>query len=210
MGYSIILLLLSFYRYTLSDCDSFSIGGCKNEEFLIASFPLDDIQDCQDICYNFNECSYFASLNGMCYVYKGFSRSDCENYSGSPDQNVEDCLLGDNLPQVCDSFISEECVFTGRETGFSAPPGQTPEPLDCQEHCLIVQPAGGCEYWVYDRSDLSCRTLDSAERTCTGVSGPKTPKYSDCPVSGSGCETLDCDENAQQVNSTQEDSISGM
>ena len=52
-------------------------------------------------------------------------------------------------------------------------------------------------------------TLDSDGKTCTGVSGPRTPKYSEC-FPATGCETLDCDENAQQVNSTQEDSSTGM
>merc|ERR1712029_991425 len=64
MGYSIIILFLSFFRFTLNDskCDSFSIGGCKNEEFLIQKFPIPDVQGCQDVCSTFNECAYFASL----------------------------------------------------------------------------------------------------------------------------------------------------
>lgn len=209
MGYSIIILFLSFFRFTLNDskCDSFSIGGCKNEEFLIQKFPIPDVQGCQDVCSTFNECAYFASLQGQCYLYRGFSRSDCDNYSASPNQNYEECI--DIIPDGCDAFISEECVFTGAETGFSALPGQTTEPQDCQAYCLIVQQYDGCAYWVYDRDDFSCMTLDSDGKTCTGVSGPRTPKYSEC-FPATGCETLDCDENAQQVNSTQEDSSTGM
>merc|ERR1712058_222646 len=74
MGYSIIILFLSCFRFTLNDskCDSFSIGGCKNEEFLIQKFPIPDVQGCQDVCSTFNECAYFASLQGQCYLYRDF------------------------------------------------------------------------------------------------------------------------------------------
>ena len=75
-------------------------------------------------------------------MFRGFSRSDCDNYSASPNQNYEECI--DIIPDGCDAFISEECVFTGAETGFSALPGQTTEPQDCQAYCLIVQVC--CKY----------------------------------------------------------------
>ena len=53
MGYSIIILFLSFFRFTLNDskCDSFSIGGCKNEEFLIQKFPVNQL--IYFLCFSF-------------------------------------------------------------------------------------------------------------------------------------------------------------
>ena len=68
-------------------------------------------------------------------------------------------------------------------------------------HPFYLQTIGGCEYWVFDRSDFSCTLLDSAERNCSGISGPKFPSYEEC--FDKGCPTLLCDENAKLVNSTQ-------
>ena len=70
--------------------------------------------------------------------------------------------------------------------------------------CLVnayLQPLGGCDYWIFNRTDYTCTTLDSSRWKCHSISGPTDPPFEKC-VPDDGCKTKLCDENAQLVNST--------
>ena len=115
---------------------------------------------------------------------------------GAPGQSVEECLLGDVTDGGCDAFVEEECDYHGGDTGFSAPEGEITNPRECEEYCLLfqvrsepsqtnittshIQAIGGCEYWVFNATSLSCGLLDSSNRTCWGLSGPADPSIETC------------------------------
>ena len=71
--------------------------------------------------------------------FRSNTRSECDIVAGSPDQNLNDCLLGDITVGGCDGFIYEECDYYGEDTGFSAPPGEITNPVECEEYCLLFQ-----------------------------------------------------------------------
>ena len=125
---------------------------------------------------------------------------------GAPGQSVEECLLGDVTDGGCDAFIEEECDYHGGDTGFSAPGGEITNPRECEEYCLLfqvssepfqtnmtstnIQAIGGCEYWVFNTTSLSCGLLDSSNRTCWGLSGPADPSIETCIACEDKMETF--------------------
>jgi len=182
-------------------CNYLTFGNCNYKDGLLINKyeNIPDVTFCQTICQNYDDCYFFNFLNGTCNVYHGFAHSQCEIVAGSPNEDLEQCFhVHDNS---CATFVEENCSYNGTDTGFSAPPGQMSTPEECEAHCKLFQTIGGCNYWVFDRIDFSCTLLDSAERYCSGISGPKFPAFGEC--FDKGCDTLICDENAKLVNSTQ-------
>merc|ERR1719367_1265553 len=77
----------------------------------------------------------------------------------------------------------EECDYYGEdEDGVSAPPGQITIPTECEEYCRLFQNFGQCSYWVFNSRDVTCTLLNSSDRWCDGVTGPKSPSFDDCDL----------------------------
>ena len=126
----------------------------------------------------------------MFIFFSGNERGECGVVAGSPDQSVEDCVIGDVINAACDGFMYEECDYYGEDPdGVSAPPGQITNPTECEEYCQLFASFGQCSYWVFNSTDLTCNLLNSAERTCWGLTGPKNPSFDDC---------ITCTEEEQQ------------
>ena len=65
------------------------------------------------------------------HIVRGNSRSKCDTIGGSPDQSLENCILGDSQDTGCDGFIYEECVYHGHDAGFTPPPGEIVDATEC-------------------------------------------------------------------------------
>ena len=84
----------------------------------------------------------------------------------------------------------EECDYYGEDPDdVSAPPGQITNPTECEEYCRLFQSFGQCSYWVFNSTDSTCNLLNSSERTCWGLTGPKNLSFDDC---------INCTEEEQQ------------
>ena len=57
-----------------------------------------------------------------------------------------------------------------------------------------MQAIGGCEYWVFNATSLSCGLLDSSNRTCWGLSGPADPSIETCIACEDKMETFNAGE----------------
>jgi len=97
----------------------------------------------------------------------------------SPD--IDECLGEDNNINSCESFIQEDCVYTG---GIALNTTIIANSHNCQ-HVLKYCEA---EYFVYD-SDLNmCSLYETQEKDCLAISGPTTPLIEDCvPPAGWSC-----------------------
>ena len=96
----------------------------------------------------------------------------------------------------CGAYIYEECDYHGASTGFDPPVGGMQTAQDCKDWCAqfqvksyvmkqsltltLFQSLGGCDYWVYNAANMTCNLLDSSNRTCWGLTGPKDPLLTDC------------------------------
>ena len=113
--------------------------------------------------------------------FSGNERGQCGTVAGSPDQSVENCVNGEIINGACDGFMYEECDYYGEDPdGVSAPPGQITNPTECEEYCQLFQSFGQCSYWVFNSTDSTCNLLNSSNRTCWGLTGPKDPSFDDC------------------------------
>jgi len=177
------------------DCNEFSLGDCQDEgedSLMWESDKLANSKLCQEVCHSFVDCQFFNFYQGVCKLYSGNSRSNCGIVAGVPEQSLQDCLLGDITDGGCGAFLYEECQYHGQDTGLSAPAGQVTNALECEEYCQLFE-GFGCTYWVFNATDLTCNLLDSTERTCWGLTGPKNPPYEDC---------ITCNEEVKALNTT--------
>ena len=86
-----------------------------------------------------SNCYPWSKIFCVLLFFRGNTRSDCDIVAGSPEQNLNDCLVGDITIGGSDEFIYEECDYYGEDTGFSAPPGEITNPIECEEYCLLFQ-----------------------------------------------------------------------
>ena len=66
-------------------------------------------------------------------------KTSCGVVGGRADKDLEDCILGAVTTGGCDGFIDEECEYLGEDTGFSAPPGELTNAVECQDYCKGFQ-----------------------------------------------------------------------
>jgi len=191
-SFFLLFLIQSSYQ---QDCNEFSLGDCQDEgegSLMWESDKLANSKLCQEVCHSFVDCEFFNFYQGVCKLYSGNSRSNCGIVAGVPEQSLQDCLLGDITDGGCGAFLYEECQYHGQDTGLSAPAGQVTNALECEEYCQLFE-GFGCTYWVFNATDLTCNLLDSTERTCWGLTGPKNPPYEDC---------ITCNEDVKILNTT--------
>ena len=62
----------------------------------------------------------------------------CDVVGGHADKDLEDCV-GSVTAKACDAFIDEECDYLGEDSGFSPPPGEITEAVECQSFCKGFQ-----------------------------------------------------------------------
>jgi len=133
-------------------------------------------------------CKVFTYYGGHCHLYKDNPRTSCSVLSGPPNIDVEQCLVGSVDDAGCGAFVEEECEFLGKETSFTAQPGEIIKETECEDYCKNAAEFGGCNYWVYNYTSQVCHTLDSDKRYCWGLSGAENPEIQVC---------IPCEENAQ-------------
>ena len=92
------------------------------------------------------------------------------------DNDPIDCLehIG---KQICDSYVEEECEYSG-ELLESYINGEITSVKPCQDMCQLKAP--DCKYWIYNDREKECILREDGRKTCTGWGGPKEPSYDHC------------------------------
>ena len=63
---------------------------------------------------------------------------DCDLIGGSPDQDLDDCLIG--IDSGCEAFTDQECEYDGvLDDDLSPDDGQIKSPQECEELCTLYQ-----------------------------------------------------------------------
>jgi len=177
---SVVSSVVGQYR-----CNDFTISDCNLQSHVI--FETDRIPSkeiCQTTCHNYADCKLFFFLDGTCTLFDGDYRDECAVIGGNPLQSVDECVNG--VDHGCDAFLGEQCVYEGQDFGLSPPNGQLNTALECEEFCVLYQDIG-CQYWVFNATEMSCKILDSSNRNCRGFTGPAYPDYSECQGSTDTC-----------------------
>jgi len=176
---SVVSCVVGQYR-----CNDFTISDCDLASHVIwESDVIPDKETCQTTCHNYADCKLFFFLDGTCTLFDGDYRDECAVVGGSPLQSVDECVNG--VDHGCDAFLGEQCVYEGQDFGLSPPNGQLNTALECEEFCVLYKDIG-CQYWVFNKTEMSCKILDSFSRDCRGFTGPAYPDYSECQGSGPG------------------------
>ena len=161
---SVVSCVVGQYR-----CNDFTISDCDLQSHVIwESDVIPDKETCQTTCHNYADCKLFFFLDGTCTIFDGDYRDECAVIGGSPLQSVDECVNG--VDHGCDAFLGEQCVYEGQDFGLSPPNGQLNTALECEEFCVLYQDIG-CQYWVFNKTEMSCKILDSSNRNCRGFTG---------------------------------------
>ena len=173
-------------------------------------------QVCQELCQIEDECNYFVYNRPdencryewtrqirvtICIIlklrivldnvldsfprrlYHLFDISTCARSSGPASPEFYSCLPAPGSHD-CSDFIELECTTSGAilldtELTYAT---------ECQDFLLAIGESIGADYFDFDGEAMTCKLLDSRDRTCQEVSGPDFPAWDSCE-SGSGTTT---------------------
>ena len=73
-----------------------------------------------------------------CISFKPFSSDDnrmqCDIVGGSPQQNLNECLVGDFIYDLCDAYMDINCEYLGEESDLSFP-DDVEDATECEQLC---------------------------------------------------------------------------
>ena len=179
------LLVLAWFTCAKAQysCQDFTVTNCEVDSGLfIQDFNMSSVTACQKACHSFTSCYAFTFYLGHCELWRDNPRTSCALVSGPPTLDVDQCLTGSIINAGCDGYVEEECEFLGSDTAFSSNPGEILSAVECGHFCKNWSDLdlSYCTYWVYDDTSKVCHTLDSDQRICLGLTGPKDPTIPDC------------------------------
>ena len=179
-------LLLFLFPAFSSQCSEFWVSEChldQDEVIIQIPFPSQDgaIRICQNICNAQFDCTYWqwSGPHMTCTLLTYSYLSLCHNISSTSSPELSTCISQDS--GTCDDFVDEDCVMSGKVLFQS---DAVIDAFTCQEYLQLLAPVLGAEVFFYSDHDGVCFLLDSADRSCLSMSGPRSPFLEDCEHNG--------------------------
>ena len=159
-------------------CQGLTVTNCEVDNGLfIQDFNMSSATACQTLCQSFTNCNAFTFYLGHCELWRDNPRTSCALVSGPPTLDAEQCITGSIITAGCDGYVEAECKFLGSDTAYTSIPGEIVSAVECGHVCKVLADLNlsYCTYWVYNDSSQVCHMLDSDQRICLGLTGPKDP-----------------------------------
>jgi len=191
----ITLLLSAYFLHSFSlvssQCSLFSVSDCRfGENEILTELPLPTVQDgshlCQELCTNQDDCTHWRWSKGahtctlLAYSYLHL----CETISSGMENNFNDCINQDS--NTCDDFVPEDCTMFGNVVYEDH---SLSDAHACQEYLKLLGSAINAEVFIFSENDMICYLLDSSEKTCDTLSGPRNPVVDGCQTTNSSTST---------------------
>ena len=182
---SVLVTALTLFTGTRAEysCQDFTVTNCEvDRDLFIQDFTMSSMTACQKACETFKSCQAFTFYLGHCELWRDNPRTSCAVVSGPPSLDTEQCITGSITTAGCDGYVEEECDFLGSDTAFTSTPGEIVSAVECGDFCKVWADIDVeyCTYWVYNGTSQVCHTLDSDQRICLGLTGPKEPAIPEC------------------------------
>ena len=175
-------ILLLFLPALSSQCSDLWVSDCDldpDEVILQVPFPSQDdaMRICQDLCNAQFDCSYWqwSGPQMTCTLLRYSYLSKCQNVSSTSSPELSTCFSQDS--GTCDDFVDEDCQMSG-QVMF-----QTDAVIDafaCQEYLQLLGSMYGAEVFFFSDLEGVCYLLDSPDRSCLSMSGPRAPSMAEC------------------------------
>ena len=161
-----------------SECSEFWVSECNLdfEDEVILQVPLpgrskdEAIEICQDLCNVQFDCTHWqwSGPQMTCTLLTYSYLSLCHNISSTSSPGLATCISQDS--GSCDDFVDEDCQASGKILWQS---DAVVDAFACQEYLQLLGPVLGAEVFFYSDHDEVCFLLDSADRSCISMSGPR-------------------------------------
>ena len=182
MRYHILLLILPALSF---QCSEFWVSECNLdfEDEVILQVPLpgssqdEAINICQSLCNLQFDCTYWqwSGPQMTCTILTYSYLPLCHNISSTASPDLSTCLSQDS--GTCDDFVDEDCEMSGKVLFQS---DAVIDAFTCQEYLQLLAPVYGAEVFFYSDHDEVCFLLDSPDRSCLSMSGPRAPTLGEC------------------------------
>jgi len=184
--FKVVVAVQLSYCYAENDCKGVTVGECTipDNDIIITVGVLNDVQDCQSYCEEFEHCKFFKFDGQHCTLLRKDYRKDCQIFAGGYDKTIDECLKIDIKP-TCDHFIEENCNYTG-DVFLDPPMGDIVDRHHCEELCNEFQDIG-CKSWIFSNTEKQCSLRINGKRDCKIIGGPKSPSLEDCKIPCMGC-----------------------
>merc|ERR1711892_1145061 len=190
-----ILFSSSIVRVSGSEeaCHQFSVGKCDPEVEVVLAvqhIPCTGVElqqcmaACQSICTVTARCNYFTyeESTADCYLmaqadHNGYL-STCAVLAGPAEPSLAECD-SETPSDSCNLFVSEDCAYPGEVVYTSK---DVVSPADCQILLSQIGSLFGGDMFIHDTSEENlCEFRSGFQRECSGINGPVSPPYMDCP-----------------------------
>ena len=174
------LCLLPLLPLAQAQCSQFSVAECQpdpDEVIREISLPGDQgasySQVCQELCgieegcnhWSYDQASLTCSLLSYCYI------TSCDSIMAGPQPDFKDCLCQNS--DRCNgnnAMVQENCDFFGNVLWQS---DAISDASQCQEFLQLLGPVYGGQMFSFNHSSHTCSILDTGDRDCSILSGPR-------------------------------------
>ena len=163
---------------TEAQCSVMSVADCDpdpDKVILTARLSGDEGSSllCQQLCGVQDDCAYWSydrasltcSLLSYCYI------TSCDSIFAGPQPDFKDCLCQNS--DTCkgnNAMVQENCDFSGNVLWQS---DAITDASQCQEFLQLLGPVYGGQMFSFNHSSHTCSILDTGDRDCSILSGPR-------------------------------------
>jgi len=191
----ITLLLSAYFFHSFSlvsaQCSLFSVSDCRlvdNEIINEIPLPIDQGAShvCQGLCRNQDDCTHWrwSESAQICTLLAYSYLHLCQTISSGSENNFNDCINQDS--NTCDDFVPEDCDMLGNVVHED---NTLTDAHACQEVLQLIGSVFGAQVFVFSETDMVCYLLDSSEKICNTISGPRDPVVDGCETTVSTTST---------------------
>ena len=180
MWFIMVLYFLSLLLPPLTEaqCSVMSVADCDpdpDKVILTARLSGDEGSSllCQQLCGVQDDCAYWSydrarltcSLLSYCYI------TSCDSIFAGPQPDFKDCLCQNS--DTCNgnnAMVQENCDFSGNVLWQS---DAISDASQCQEFLQLLGPVYGGQMFSFNHSSHTCSILDTGDRDCSILSGPR-------------------------------------
>jgi len=164
-------------------CNDYAVNDCAQDEGAeIISFNTGSQLKCQQHCELFDDCQFYSfhkkpTQNVDCHLFNepfNVYLNHCDVRMGPLNQSPPaKCMNPEE--NSCEIQQHENCNLWGvvKESDIPAQDSTT-----CEAFCKLNQDQ--CKYWQWFREKGTCNLLDSAQKECNIVFGPREGAPGDC------------------------------
>jgi len=181
---------LNSFSHVSSQCSLFSVSDCQLRENEIINeihLPINQgaLHACQGLCRSQGDCTHWrwndSAQNCTLLAYSYLHL--CQTISSGSENNFNDCVNQDS--NTCDDFVPENCNMLGNIVLNQ----KLADAHACQEYLQLIGDALNAQVFIFSETDQICYLLDSSEKICDTLSGPRDPVVDGCETTISTTST---------------------